>query len=293
MYTRSETVVPMRRATQCMLLAIIVGTVWAPLLNAEEMGSSKGKGRMSRGTESQKNSITTKEQDKTPMPGSDRSPTTSEAESPVVESRSMEEMMKADSSGGPTEQLPIAEVNKPSMTETRGGQIDPRPPAVARSMTSHLKLVLRVMDGGGAEVVSASEVQGDAAISDEPKSDFFYEVTDGKKSLAVEALPGDPFMAHGFGGPEGTPEGHFFERQKSAEIVVNVPGRNLGSALEKLNVQLYRLKPGVPTNKINLATVADLKKKDRLRSLAQARGAILAPQIRERAITIPADGASH
>src|SRR6185503_11222638 len=89
---------------------------------------------------------------------------------------------------------------------------------------SHLRLVLRVTAEGASEVVSATELPGEARLSEEPKGDLVYEVADGAETLAVEALP-ELFEAHSFGGPEDDTRGHAFHPQKEATIVVTVPQR--------------------------------------------------------------------
>lgn len=145
---------------------------------------------------------------------------------------------------------------------------------------SHLHLVLRITEAGATEVLSAVEIEGDALISDEPTGDFVYEVTEDGKTLAVQAIP-DPFELRSFSGPEGTPqEGHYLSRAKTATITVKVPNAKLAApSLNKFVIQLYKVKPGEPLEKINPAVLYRLKQEKRLELRVNITGSKLAPQI--------------
>lgn len=135
-----------------------------------------------------------------------------------------------------------------------------------RAERSHLVVVLRIDRKGNSRVESATELPGDAALSTEPRGDFLYEVRDGERTLAVEGLT-DPFEAHSFGGPDDARSGHFHLQQDEATVVVKVPGRGLGSALERLDVQLYQLTEGAPTPRLDAEAVAELREARRLKPL--------------------------
>lgn len=153
----------------------------------------------------------------------------------------------------------------------------------AASRDSHLVLVLRVNADGGAELVSATELAGKAALSPEPKGDFLYEVSDGARTLAVEGLP-DPFEAHSFGGQADEASGHHFQGERETTVVVRVPGMSLSDAVEKLDVKLYRLNPGEPSGHLTPERLTELKQGQRLRTLVHLRADALGPQIRGRGI---------
>jgi hypothetical protein len=162
----------------------------------------------------------------------------------------------------------------------RGGtQQDPVKQAPASG--SHLRVVLRVTTEGAAEVVSATELPGEAKLTEEPKGDLVYEVSDGNQTLATEALP-ELFEAHSFGGPRDDAQGHSFHAQKEATLVVTVPRRNLQSNLDRLSVRLYRLTAGPAPEDINPATLAKLKAERRLQTVAEAQGEKLGQQMRAR-----------
>jgi hypothetical protein len=166
----------------------------------------------------------------------------------------------------------------------RGGtQQDPVKQAPASG--SHLRVVLRVTSEGGAEVVSTTELPGEAKLSEEPKGDLVYEVSDGTQTLATEALP-ELFEAHSFGGPQDDARGHAFHKQKEATIVVTVPQRNLQSNLERLSVRLYRITAGPATEEINPDTLQELKSARRLQTLVETRGDTLGRQMRERGFKV-------
>lgn len=136
----------------------------------------------------------------------------------------------------------------------------------ARAERTHLVVVLRIDRRGNSRVESATELPGDVALSSEPRGDFLYEVRDGERTLAVEGLT-DPFEAHSFGGPDDARSGHFHLAQDEATVVVKVPGRGLGSALDGLDVQLYQLTEGAPTPRLDVETVKELRDARRLKPL--------------------------
>ncbi|MDY7232733.1 hypothetical protein [Hyalangium rubrum] len=194
--------------------------------------------------------------------------------------RTMEEALK--SPGQVAGELPPRRQVQASLA--RGGtQQDPVRQAPASG--SHLRVVLRVTADGESEVVSATELPGEAKLSEEPKGDLVYEVSDGTQTLAVEALP-ELFEAHSFGGPEDDLRGHAFHVQKEATIVVTVPQRNLRSNLERLNVRLYRITSGPATEEINPATLEKLKAGRHLQPLVESRGGAFGRQIQERSFKV-------
>jgi len=214
------------------------------------------------------------------MPGANTQPGTGAARAqPVLIGGQVRSMDKALENPGPAsgELPPRRQVQAPV---ARGGtQQDPVRQAPASG--SHLRVVLRVTADGGSQVVSATELPGEARLSEEPKGDLVYEVSDGAQTLATEALP-DVFEAHSFGGPQDDAHGHAFHPQKEATIVVSVPSRNLQSNLDRLSVRLYRITSGPATGEINPDTLAQLKAARRLQPVVEARGEALGRQIRER-----------
>jgi hypothetical protein len=174
----------------------------------------------------------------------------------------------------------------PADTSRGGGQLNPLLVRAARTAETHLSVVLRVRDDGTSEVVSATELPGPPAVSTEPRGDFLYAVADGGRTVAVEALS-DPFEAHAFGGPPGTPqEKHFFVRQKEATIVVQIPASKLESPLTGLSFELYQLKAGPALEKVDAEVLQGLQRDQRLRSLVQTKGIELAPQIRQKGLVL-------
>jgi hypothetical protein len=106
---------------------------------------------------------------------------------PVLIGGKVQAMEEALKSPGPAsgELPPRRQVQAPV---ARGGtQQDPVRQAPGSG--SHLRVVLRVTSEGGSEVVSATELPGEARLSEEPKGDLVYEVSDGTQTLAAEALP--------------------------------------------------------------------------------------------------------
>lgn len=185
--------------------------------------------------------------------------------------------------------LPPVEQLKSAAVSAVATQAEPRLARLPASGESYLAVVMRIRANGTSEVVSATEIPGPAPLSDEPKGDYLYEVRLGDRTLAVEALP-DPFEAHSFGGPPGTPQAlHHFERLDEATVVVKVPKARLESPLVNLSIELFKLESGAPLEKVNPEVLRELKQDRRLRSLAVAPAQKLAPQIRAKGITLESE----
>ncbi len=182
--------------------------------------------------------------------------------------------------------LPVAQLRSVVQDKAPVTQLKPRLASGLESSESYLSIVMRVRSDGTSQVVSATEIPGPAPVSEEPKGDFLYEVQLGGRAVAVEALP-DPFEAHAFGGPPGTPEAlHHFERQEAATVVIKVPKAGLDSSLEDLSFQLFKLEGGAPLEKVNPQVLEQLKRSRYLRSLVRSAPQTLAPQIRELGLTL-------
>ena len=141
---------------------------------------------------------------------------------------------------------------------------------------SHLRVVLDVGQDGTVDVVSVTELPGEAALNGAPRGDVVYEFTEGDKALVAEALAGDPFVGHAFGGGKG----HTFVPLPRATIVTTIPNRGKKSALEGLNFKLYRLQAGPALERVNKFEIEKLKKGGRLKTLAQLPAAKLGPALR-------------
>lgn len=157
----------------------------------------------------------------------------------------------------------------------------------APAAESHLHLVLRIGEAGGVEVLSVTEVPGEAVVSDAAIGNFVYEVTSDKGTLAVESMP-DPFELRSFPGAPGTPrQGHHIERAKTATIVVKVPKVNLASAaLDRIQVRMLSIRPGAPIEQINADVLQRLRQEGRVDVRMNLTGAELAPQVREKGRTL-------
>jgi hypothetical protein len=153
----------------------------------------------------------------------------------------------------------------------------------APSVEAHLHLVLRISESGGVEVLSATEVPGQAVVSDVAIGNFVYEVMSDKGTLAVESMQ-DPFELRSFPGAPGTPrQGHHIERTTTATIVVKVPHVNLASAtLDKIQVRVFSIGPGAPIEQINPNVLQRLQREGRLDLRINLTGVQLAAQVREK-----------
>ena len=146
-----------------------------------------------------------------------------------------------------------ASAQRPEMRpEPRGGEPAARTQQgriqAAPAAGSHLRLTVRVSQSGLAEVIAATEVSGEALLSDAARGDYVYEVAAGGRTLFVQGVI-DPFERRGFPGPEGSPlQGHHFDREETATVVVKVPdAQAVREAAEVLSVRLYKLRPDTPS----------------------------------------------
>lgn len=160
-------------------------------------------------------------------------------------------------------------------------ELDPSALAAA-SAEPFLVLVLRITRDGESEILSATEMVGAPQFSDQALSDFVFEIIDGDETLGTQALPGDPFEAHSFGGGPGSPEGHHFERLDETTVTVRVPKRSLDSALDGLSLNLYQLKAGPEVKAFSPSALQDLKRDRRLRLVTSISGAEIGAYVREK-----------
>lgn len=170
---------------------------------------------------------------------------------------------------GPAPALPSAQdtAQRPEMKpEPRAGEPAPRTQRgrvqAAPAAGSHLRLVVRVTQSGFAEVIAATEVSGEAVLSDEARGDFVYEVAVGGRTLVAQGVI-DPFERRSFPGPDGSPQqGHHFDREETATLVVKVPDAGgVRKAAAVLTVRLYKLKSGTASmEKIDSTQLERLKR---------------------------------
>jgi hypothetical protein len=192
----------------------------------------------------------------------------------------MEEALRARPAA--TNEQPSVEAAKALKPSGGGGQKGrPVPEAVSGS---HLQVVLRVTESGEAEVVSAAEVPGPAALTDEPLGMYAYEVTEGENTLAVQALP-DPFELRSFS-PPGKQMGHHLERAKVATVAVQVPLPRADARLDRIGLNLIKLEPARTLEKVDAAEVGRLRQEKRVRVLVSVPAAKLAPQVRRMVVPL-------
>jgi hypothetical protein len=262
-------------AAAALALALILGAVTAPAQDDTQGNPRPGQGRVSKEGELQSGPSTAAPSGGMKMPGGDRKPDGRPAPAPPAGAQGMEARLKEAKAEVRGDLPPLAEARnlKAEGGPQTGKAIEPKPKG------NTLKLVLRVRRNGESQVVSATELAGEAAPATDPTGDYIYEVTDGDQTLAVRALP-DPFEGHAYGGP--VPE-HFFVPLEEATIVVDVPKRSLDSPLEGMSLRLYKLQAGPQVERIDPATVKRLKGEKRLQVVTEVPAAQLAPEIRKKA----------
>lgn len=155
-----------------------------------------------------------------------------------------------------------------------GDQSGRRPEGVSGS---HLHLIVRVTEAGAAEVVSATEIPGDAPESPEARGNYVFEVHAGGATVATDAIV-DPFEQRAFAG--GAYAGHSVSRAASALVPLKVPKTNLGSPnVKDLGFRLFRLKPGVQLTQIDAAALKTLKAEQKLETKVDAPAARFGAEI--------------
>lgn len=258
-------------------IAIVLGMLCPklPSLGAEQSGGPKALGRQSKSQETQREPVTTPTAGAR-MPGEPGKP--APVQEVLIDGKvvRMEDALKASSPIVAGEQ-PSLEAAKALQPSGGGGQKDRKAETVTGE--KHLQIVLQVTEDGAFEVVSASEVPGPATLTDEPLGEFVYEVSEGSRTLAAQALP-DPFEMRSFS--EDPNQGHHFERAKVATIIVKVPQVTLESPLESLSIKLLRVKPGGAVDRMNVEELDRLKQSNRIQTVVSIPAEKLAPQIRQR-----------
>lgn len=267
------------------LLLVLVAAVLVPVtlgvLFSQSLEMGKGKGRVSKAGEIQLGA----KAEETPSSAAKMEPERPFEAVPVM---GKIEKMEEHLARGPVvvegmKQEPVEAGRAMEPYQGKGQQQRKEVAEVAvEAQQSHLRLVLRVTEGGTSEVVSATEIPGPAVLSDIPAGNYLSEIVSGGQTVAVQAIP-DPFEIHSFNGPPGTPEEkHHFERVKTATILVDLPGAGLATNLEGFAVRFYKLKPGPNLERVNPETFQKLKQENRLEMQIEVPGARLAPDVRSK-----------
>jgi hypothetical protein len=149
---------------------------------------------------------------------------------------------------------------------------------------SHLDLVLRLSEDGGAELVRVAQLPGDAVLSDVPVGNYVYEVKKGSQTIAVESF-GDPFERRSFPLPGEDPHGsgHHLGRAPSAQVVVKVPKTALADGdLDRLSIRVARIEGAERLEAVNEAGLARLKADGKLDERWEMSGGELAGALRSK-----------
>ena len=129
---------------------------------------------------------------------------------------------------------------------------------------SYLNLELKLSEGGSFEVTRAAEVPGSVRLNSAPTSDYIYEVSHGRRTVAAAFIRDDPFAIRGFADPTSA-HGEKIERLETATVIVNIPAFGL-SMLEKckLGLRLYRLRPDIKLDSMDANTFLRLREEGNL-----------------------------
>jgi hypothetical protein len=156
----------------------------------------------------------------------------------------------------------------------------PRDMETGRPAVASLHLVLRFHQGGGVDVVSASEVAGRSVVSNAAVGDYVVEVVASAETLSIQGIP-DPFEVRGSGGPDVPPsEG----RASEATVMVRIPGVGLASPeLDSLEVRLLRARTGGEAiGRLTPEVLDGLRRAGKVETIASAPAGALAGAIREK-----------
>lgn len=149
----------------------------------------------------------------------------------------------------------------------------------------YLNMVLKVTEGGTAEVLKMTEVPSPVSGRTEMSSDFAFEVRRDQQTVDVGFLPEDPFVVRGFPDPDNN-RGEMFARAKTVITVVNVPEVSLNEATnDKIGLRFYKLRAddaslaGAGLANVSTAVLNDLK----ARNLADKKFEVTAVKLKSAA----------
>ncbi|HEX7288783.1 MAG TPA: hypothetical protein VF532_21550 [Candidatus Angelobacter sp.] len=254
--------------------ALLAGFVL--LLSVTEVSIGQSKERVSKPGQLQ----TDPKPEAKPAPATAMAPVS--AKTPAAGGGPMQEQLQTPRPAAAGKKQPSITTGQAALQQGKGEQKAAR--TAAKPETAHLHLVLELTEGGEVKVVRATEVPGPAIALDVPTGDFVYEVLSGDQTVQVQGVP-DPFEMRSFAPLDAPQQGHHFERAKTATIVVRVPNMRLSSPLlGKLAIRVYKLKPGVSIEKMDLPTLRNLKERNNIELRFHLAPQQLAPQIRERAV---------
>ncbi len=270
------------------LLALAVG-----LLSAQDSGAGKPQGEHSKDGKSQGKELV-QEITGQAMPGSGSEPEVrgDDYQEREAATESPMERAAASTSEEVDDQMPVEQVL--GAGQESGADQVPREDfddsqelfAEATSGEPYLTLLLRISKDGQSEVLSATEIVGVPGESDQALSDFVFAVSDDGAVLGTQALPGNPFEGHSFGGSADSTEGHHFIELDEATVSVRVPNRSLDSELGSLKLDLYQLRSGPEVESFSASALENLRSERRLELVTSVSGVEIARYVREKGVRV-------
>ncbi len=153
---------------------------------------------------------------------------------------------------------------------------------------TYLHCVFKLKRDGGYRLERAVEVEGAPSVSDEAAGPIIAEVAKGAEVVSVQAHI-DPFEKRGFSSLPGKgPQGHHFDADEEAEVVVKIPDAGLADTdLDKLSVRLYRWQGADALEHIDKESFKEHKRLNRVHGFSEIPGRILGGEIRNKGVTAP------
>jgi hypothetical protein len=182
-------------------------------------------------------------------------------------------------------QLQMAGKAKPASQATNASALAKVNADVFATKTSkaYLHCMVRISKSGKATLLHATEVEGEALMPEETSGSFLYEVYKGSTLVGSQGIA-DPFERRAFAGPKNSKqEGHHFESNEEADVIVKIPGAKLSDTdLEQLALTFYQSEDNNHIEKLDAVALQDLKAKHKLRRLSEIPFKSLGDEIKSR-----------
>lgn len=186
---------------------------------------------------------------------------------------------------------PMAEYQRLGKPNTAPPRLAPAAKAASKAPAqgrTYLHCVFKVKKDGSYRLERAVQVDGDPLVTEEAAGPIIAEVSKGADVVSVQAHT-DPFEKRAFSSPPGKgPQGHHFETDEEAEVVVKIPQAGLSDTdLDKLSVRLYKWEGQDALEHIDRESLKEYKRLNRVRGFSEIPGRVLGGEIRSKGVNAP------